>query len=44
MGPVARAPTAMELSAMRDYVRKGMEEGAIGLSSGLFYSLLRDNR
>ena len=38
MGPVARAPTAMELSAMRDYVRKGMEEGAIGLSSGLFYS------
>ncbi|HEV3485214.1 MAG TPA: amidohydrolase family protein [Vicinamibacterales bacterium] len=38
MGPVARAPTAQELRAMRDYVRRGMEEGAIGLSTGLFYS------
>lgn len=38
MGPVARAPTAQELRAMQDYVRRGMEEGAIGLSSGLFYS------
>lgn len=38
MGAVARAPTAQELRAMQDYVRQGMEEGAIGLSSGLFYS------
>jgi N-acyl-D-amino-acid deacylase len=38
MGAVARAPTAAELRAMQDYVRQGMEEGAIGLSSGLFYS------
>lgn len=38
MGPVARAPTAGELQRMRDYVRKGMQEGAIGLSTGLFYS------
>lgn len=38
MGPVARAPTPSELQQMRDYVRRGMEEGAIGLSTGLFYS------
>jgi N-acyl-D-amino-acid deacylase len=35
---VARAPTPDELQRMRDYVRRGMEEGAIGLSSGLFYT------
>jgi N-acyl-D-amino-acid deacylase len=34
----ARAPTARELDAMRAYVRRGMEQGAIGLSSGLFYA------
>ena len=38
MGPVARAPSADELQRMRAYVRKGMDEGAIGLSTGLFYS------
>ena len=38
MGPVARAPDAAELQRMREYVRKGMQEGAIGLSTGLFYS------
>lgn len=38
MGPVARAPNADELSRMKDYVRRAMEEGAIGLSTGLFYS------
>jgi N-acyl-D-amino-acid deacylase len=38
MGPVARAPNAEELRAMQDYVRRGMDEGAIGLSTGLFYS------
>lgn len=33
----ARAPTATELDAMRALVAKGMCEGAIGLSTGLFY-------
>jgi N-acyl-D-amino-acid deacylase len=38
MGAAARAPNAQELEAMRAFVRRGMEEGAIGLSTGLFYS------
>lgn len=33
-----RAPTADELAAMKAIVRAGMEEGAFGLSSGLFYA------
>lgn len=37
MGREDRAPTPEELEAMRAYVRAGMEEGAQGLSSGLFY-------
>jgi N-acyl-D-amino-acid deacylase len=37
MGTADRAPTASELDAMRAYVRNGMEQGALGLSSGLFY-------
>lgn len=37
MGMEDRAPTAEELDSMRAYVRRGMEEGALGLSSGLFY-------
>jgi N-acyl-D-amino-acid deacylase len=37
MGAADRAPTAAELEVMRAYVRRGMEEGALGLSSGLFY-------
>ena len=37
VGMEDRAPTADELEAMRAYVRVGMEEGANGLSSGLFY-------
>lgn len=37
LGPADRAPTDAELDEMRAYVRKGMEEGAQGLSSGLFY-------
>ena len=32
-----RVPTADELDEMRALVRQGMEEGAYGLSSGLFY-------
>lgn len=37
MGMEDRAPSAEELDAMRTFVRKGMDEGAYGLSSGLFY-------
>jgi len=33
----AEAPTAAELEAMRRLVRTGMEQGALGLSSGLWY-------
>ena len=38
MGHEARAPTPSELAEMKDYVRQGMEQGAWGLSSGLFYT------
>lgn len=38
MGNDARAPTSDELEAMKAYVRTGMEQGAMGLSTGLFYS------
>lgn len=37
MGMEDRAPSAAELEAMKAYVRKAMDEGALGLSSGLFY-------
>jgi N-acyl-D-amino-acid deacylase len=37
MGSDNRAPTTQELEAMKAYVRKGMDEGAFGLSTGLFY-------
>lgn len=37
MGEVNRAATAEELDRMRSLVRQGMEDGALGLSSGLFY-------
>jgi N-acyl-D-amino-acid deacylase len=37
MGEVDRAATPAELEKMRALVRQGMEEGALGLSSGLFY-------
>lgn len=37
IGMEDRAPTNQELGEMRSFVRKGMEEGAYGLSSGLFY-------
>lgn len=33
-----RDPTAEELEEMKGYVRTGMEEGAFGMSSGLFYT------
>jgi N-acyl-D-amino-acid deacylase len=38
MGQANRAPTLDELSRMHDLVRRGMEQGAFGLSSGLFYT------
>lgn len=37
MGDVDRAATPAELEKMRALVRQGMEDGALGLSSGLFY-------
>ncbi len=37
MGLADRPPTADELTAMRRLVREGMEQGAVGLSSGLDY-------
>lgn len=37
MGLETRPPTAPELSRMRQMVREAMEQGAIGLSSGLDY-------
>jgi len=37
MGRARREPTADELQKMKDLVRRGMAEGAFGLSSGLFY-------
>src|SRR3954466_260298 len=37
IGPVNRKATDAELETMRGLVRQGMEDGAFGLSSGLFY-------
>lgn len=37
LGAEPRAPSDEELDRMRALVRSGMEEGAFGLSSGLFY-------
>ena len=37
MGEVDRAATPEEVEKMRVLVRQGMEDGALGLSSGLFY-------
>jgi N-acyl-D-aspartate/D-glutamate deacylase len=38
LGQDARAPNAAELGAMKALVAKGMCEGAVGLSTGLFYA------
>lgn len=38
MGNADREPTPAELDAMKAYIRSGMEQGAIGLSTGLFYT------
>jgi N-acyl-D-amino-acid deacylase len=37
-GSVDRPPTPEELEAMKALVRKGMEEGACGMSTGLWYA------
>jgi len=37
IGPVNRKATDVEIERMRGLVRQGMEDGAFGLSSGLFY-------
>lgn len=38
MAGANRAPTAEELEQMRELVKRGMNQGAFGLSSGLFYT------
>ena len=38
LGMQDRAPTPSELNEMRQLVREGMEAGAFGLSSGLYYA------
>ncbi|HET9982400.1 MAG TPA: D-aminoacylase [Longimicrobiales bacterium] len=38
LGMADRAPTPAELERMKGLVRKGMEEGAFGVSSGPFYA------
>ena len=38
MGGEKRTPTATELADMKQEISKGMEEGALGLSTGLFYA------
>jgi N-acyl-D-amino-acid deacylase len=37
LADTARAPTDEELARMQDLVRRAMDEGAFGLSSGLYY-------
>lgn len=38
MGDANRAPTAAELSQMRELVAQAMQQGAIGLSTGMIYA------
>ena len=38
LGMSAAAPTAAQLDSMRGIVRRGMEAGAIGMSTGLYYA------
>jgi N-acyl-D-amino-acid deacylase len=38
LGSEQRAPSQSELKTMKDLVREGMEQGAVGLSSGLEYN------
>lgn len=38
LGAMDRAPSAAELDSMRALIRRAMQEGAFGLSSGLYYA------
>ncbi len=38
MGPTAAAPTPAQLDSMRAIVARGMADGALGLSTGLYYA------
>ena len=38
LGMSSAAPTALQLDSMRALVRRGMDEGAIGMSTGLYYA------
>lgn len=38
LGMSSAAPTAAQLDSMRALVRRGMDEGAIGMSTGLYYA------
>ena len=38
LGMSDATPTTLQLDAMRDLVRRGMEQGAIGMSTGLYYA------
>ena len=38
MGMADRAPTQGELNKMKEWVAKAMEQGAVGLSTGLYYA------
>lgn len=38
LGMAARQPTAAELDSMRTLVAKAMDEGALGMSTGLYYA------
>ena len=38
MGNVDREPTPAELDTMKQFIARGMEQGAIGMSTGLFYA------
>ncbi len=37
VGPADRRPTAAEITKMRDIIRRGLEQGAYGVSAGLDY-------
>jgi N-acyl-D-amino-acid deacylase len=38
MGNADREPTMAELDMMKEFIARGMEQGAIGMSTGLFYA------
>lgn len=38
MGNADREPTPAELESMKQFIARGMEQGAVGMSTGLFYA------